>query len=174
MKLLEKTVTTAVNSKIQPVENGAIGTPDAPTIIEAMPVPAKLGTKGRIAALIMAMRPKQWIKNLSIFVGIVFAQRLLTVASLERAVLAFAAFCAACSIIYLLNDLLDLENDRQHPIKRNRPLASGKLPVSWAITWMGVLALICVALTGSIYAIPIASKDFFASLGGSNVLFTLT
>jgi 4-hydroxybenzoate polyprenyltransferase len=168
---LEKTVTTAVDQQIQQEESGAI---DAPATIEATPIHANLGTTGRIVALLMAMRPKQWIKNLSILVGIVFAQRLLTVTSFERATLAFAAFCVASSFTYLLNDLLDLENDRQHPIKRNRPLASGRLPVPWAITFMGVLLLVCAALTGSIYAIPIASHDIFVSLGGSNVLFTLT
>lgn len=168
---MEKTVTTVVDQKIQQEELGKIG---GQITVETTPDPAKLGTKGRIVALFMAMRPKQWIKNLALFVGIVFAQRLLTVASLERAMLAFAAFCMASSIIYLLNDLLDLENDRQHPTKRNRPLASGRLPISWAIILMGVLVLVCAALTGSIYAIPIASQDIFSALGGSNVLFTFS
>jgi 4-hydroxybenzoate polyprenyltransferase len=167
---LEKAVTTAVDQKTQQEEMGKIG---VPATIEATPILIKLGTTGRIIALFMAMRPKQWIKNLALFVGIVFAQRLLSVTSFERAVFAFAAFCTASSITYLLNDLLDLENDRQHPIKRNRPLASGRLPVSWAITLMGVLLLICAALTGAIYTIPISSQDIFSSLGGSNVLFTL-
>lgn len=146
---------------------------EAPVPVEEIAVPAKLGTTGRVVALFMAMRPKQWIKNLSLFVGIVFAQRLLSVASVERATLAFAAFCVASSIIYLLNDLLDLENDRQHPTKRNRPLASGRLPASWAITFMGVLLVVCAALTSAIYLIPISSPDIFSSLGGSNILFTL-
>lgn len=147
---------------------------DFPVLVEATPVPTKSGTTDRIVALFMAMRPKQWIKNLSLFVGIVFAQRLLSVVSFERAVLAFAAFCAASSFIYLFNDLLDLENDRQHPIKRNRPLASGRLPISWAIAMMGVLILVCAVLTGSIYVIPIPSPDIFASVGGANALFTLS
>ncbi|TMD61434.1 MAG: decaprenyl-phosphate phosphoribosyltransferase [Chloroflexi bacterium] len=78
-----------------------------------------MGTKGRILVLMVAMRPRQWTKNLAIFVGLVFAQQLFTFASFERAGLAFVAFCLASSFIYLLNDLLDLENDRHHPTKRN-------------------------------------------------------
>ena len=123
----------------------------------------------------MAMRPKQWTKNLSLFVGIVFAQRLFSLTSFERASLAFLAFCLASSFIYLFNDLLDLENDRQHPVKRQRPLASGRLPISWAISAMSILLLLCASITAVIFATPIfPQKDIFANLGGSNLLFTGT
>ena len=88
-----------------------------------------LGTIGCIGALLKAMRPRQWTKNLAIFVGIVFAQRLFSLSLFERAFIAFVVFCLASSSIYLLNDLLDLENDRQHPVKSKRPLASGALPI---------------------------------------------
>lgn len=125
-------------------------------------------------ALVLAMRPKQWTKNLAVFVGIVFAQRLFSLASFERVCLAFIVFCLASSFIYLFNDLLDLENDRQHPVKRHRPLASGVLPASWAMTAMGVLLLICAALTAIIFTIPGGTPDIFAFLGGSNILFTVT
>ena len=138
------------------------------------PLPTKLSPVGKLVALIMAMRPKQWTKNLALFVGLVFAQRLFSVTSFERAGLAFLAFCLASSIIYLINDLLDLENDRQHPIKRNRPLASGRLPISWAITTIGVLLLVCAGLTAAIFTIPISERDTFASLGGSNLVFAAT
>jgi 4-hydroxybenzoate polyprenyltransferase len=126
-------------------------------------------------ALIVAMRPRQWTKNLGIFVGLVFAQRLFSAISFERAGVAFLAFCLASSVIYLLNDLLDLENDRQHPVKRKRPLASGRLPISWAIAMMGVLLLACAGLTAIIFALPIRPEiDTFADLGGSNLLFAAT
>jgi len=129
---------------------------------------------GRILAIILAMRPKQWTKNLAIFVGIVFAQRLFAPSLFERAGVAFVVFCLASSFIYILNDLLDLENDRQHPVKRRRPLASGTLPVSWAIAAMGVLLLLCAALTALIFTIPGGQPDIFASLGGDSLLFALT
>lgn len=129
---------------------------------------------GRIRALVKAMRPRQWTKNLALFVGVVFAQRLLSASSLERAVLAFAAFCLASSVIYLLNDLLDLENDRQHPVKSKRPLASGALPASWAKAAIGALLAICAVLTLLIFLIPVPPKeDIFAAYGGASVAFAV-
>jgi 4-hydroxybenzoate polyprenyltransferase len=133
-----------------------------------------LGTTDRILALLTAMRPRQWTKNLAVFVGVVFAQQLLTLSSFERALCAFVAFCLASSTIYLLNDLLDLENDRQHPVKSKRPLASGSLPSSWAVIAMALLLLACAGATLLLFAIPIEpGSDRFASLGGSNLLFAL-
>jgi 4-hydroxybenzoate polyprenyltransferase len=120
------------------------------------------------------MRPRQWTKNLAIFVGIVFAERLLAPIPFERAAAAFITFCLASSATYLLNDLLDLESDRQHPLKSKRPLASGNLPASWAIAAIGILLLICVGLILLLFLLPIDAKsDIFASFGGSNVLFAL-
>lgn len=166
---MEKTVTTAVDQKVQQAEgpsSATLGTADNQR---------SLRVTGRIFALVAAMRPRQWTKNLSIFVGIVFAQRLLAVSSFERAALAFAAFCLASSTIYLLNDILDLQNDRLHPVKCKRPLASGRLPVSWAIGAMGLLVLACAGMTLLIFTLPIAPQhDIFTSLGGANVLFAGT
>ncbi len=145
----------------------ALSTPELPA------TPPLFGTGKRILALLKAMRPRQWTKNLALFVGLVFAQKLFVLASFERATLAFAAFCMASSAIYLLNDLFDLENDRQHPVKRLRPLASGNLPVSWAIVTIGVLLCICAGLTSLLFAIPVQS-DVFAKVGGANLLFIFT
>jgi 4-hydroxybenzoate polyprenyltransferase len=129
----------------------------------------------RLGALLLALRPKQWTKNLAVFVGILFAQRLLEGPSFAHALLAFVAFCLAASFIYLLNDLLDLENDRRHPRKRSRPLASGRLPVSWAVVAMGVLLLLCAGLTSVIFVIPLSGSHLpYRSLGGGDLLFTLT
>ena len=82
------------------------------------------------------------------------------------------AFCVASSSIYLLNDMLDLEKDRQHPVKRNRPIASGRLPISWAITAMSLLLVLCCALLGVIFLLPAKSHAMYVSFGGSNLLFT--
>jgi 4-hydroxybenzoate polyprenyltransferase len=135
-------------------------------------VPLPVG--GRMLALVRAMRPRQWVKNLALFVGIVFAQRLLAPPILGRAVLAFVIFCLASSVIYLLNDLLDLENDRQHPVKSKRPLASGALPASWAVGAIGVLLLVCAGLIALVFFIPIdGQRDIFATYGGASVMFAL-
>src|SRR5436853_5480720 len=70
---------------------------------------AKAGSVGSFSALVISLRPKQWTKNFVVFIGIVFAGRLLNVQAFERVLLAFIIFCLASSSIYLLNDLLDLK-----------------------------------------------------------------
>jgi 4-hydroxybenzoate polyprenyltransferase len=79
------------------------------------------------AALVRALRPHQWVKNLLLFVPILLDHRLTQPEVVGRGVVAFAAFCLAASGAYVLNDLLDLEADRGHPIKRHRSFASGAL-----------------------------------------------
>jgi 4-hydroxybenzoate polyprenyltransferase len=120
------------------------------------------------------MRPRQWTKNLALFVGLVFAQQLFTLRSFERALVAFAVFCLASSSIYIFNDLLDLERDRQHPTKSKRPLAKGDISISWAIATIVILLLGCAGLIALIIFIPIQQPDMYASVGGANVLFILT
>jgi 4-hydroxybenzoate polyprenyltransferase len=71
------------------------------------------------------LRPRQWTKNLLLFAALVFARRLFDPTALTLALLGFAVFCAASSAVYVLNDLLDADRDRQHPEKRHRPIASG-------------------------------------------------
>jgi 4-hydroxybenzoate polyprenyltransferase len=139
------------------------------------PTPAKpkLSIAGRLFALFRAMRPRQWTKNLAIFVGIVFAGRLFHPNLFGRAALAFGAFCLISSSIYLFNDLLDLESDRQHPKKKSRPLAAGTLPESWAKAAIGVLWLAGTGMTTSLFFIPVIGKDTFAALGGANILFSV-
>lgn len=133
-----------------------------------------LGTGARVQALLIAMRPRQWTKNLVVFIGLVFAQKLFDLISFERVVLAFVTFCFASSCIYLLNDLLDREKDRQHPVKCTRPLASGRLPVSWAIATMGLLLLVCSGLIALLIALPVSrSNDLFAIFGGAGLFFAL-
>jgi 4-hydroxybenzoate polyprenyltransferase len=85
-------------------------------------------------ALVKAIRPKQATKNLIVFAAIVFANQLTDLHKLKLVVLTFLLYCAVSGSIYLLNDILDVEQDRQHPKKRFRPIASGALPVpiAWA------------------------------------------
>ncbi|MBK8974718.1 MAG: decaprenyl-phosphate phosphoribosyltransferase [Planctomycetes bacterium] len=78
-------------------------------------------------ALLEAMRPYQWVKNLLVFAPLLFAHRTGDFSALRAAVVAFASFCTIASAIYLLNDLADRHADAQHPRKRNRPIPSGRL-----------------------------------------------
>ena len=94
-------------------------------------------------ALLRSLRPKQWSKNLLVFAGLVFTYNLLNPEMLGRVVAAFGMFCALSSAGYLWNDLRDVEADRVHPIKRHRPIASGRVPVSAA-----TLAAVLLAVAG--------------------------
>ncbi len=134
----------------------------------------KYSTRQRLSGLLQTLRPRQWTKNLAVCIGLVFAQRLLTLAALERSALAFFIFCLASSCTYLMNDLLDLENDRQHPVKRMRPLASGLVPASWAIVGIGFMLLFCSLLIWLLFMLPITPlPDQYRMFGGSTTLFTL-
>ncbi|HEY2901734.1 MAG TPA: decaprenyl-phosphate phosphoribosyltransferase [Polyangia bacterium] len=102
-------------------------------------------------SLLKAMRPKQWIKNLLLFAGFVFTMnerwRPFSPEMWEyfrRSAAAFGLFSLISSSVYLLNDVLDVEKDRQHPTKRNRPIASGELPKSVAIATALVLMPLCL------------------------------
>src|SRR5690349_2660855 len=98
--------------------------------------------------LLRAMRPKEWIKNVFVFVALAFSQerywqkldKVLTVLA------AFVLFCMIASAIYLINDLVDIEKDRAHPKKRSRPLASGRLSPTTAKIAAGALLLIALPL----------------------------
>ena len=94
----------------------------------------------RPAALFVSVRPDQWTKNLVVFAGVLFGQRLFELPALTRAVAAFGIFCVLSSAIYLLNDVADRERDRRHPLKRLRPIASGELPATTALGAAVVLA----------------------------------
>ncbi len=97
-----------------------------------------------ISMLITAMRVYQWPKNLVVFGALVFALELNNPAQFGRSVIAFFVMCAASSTVYLLNDLIDIEKDRAHPEKKNRPIASGALGVPAAngiLTVLGAAAL---------------------------------
>jgi 4-hydroxybenzoate polyprenyltransferase len=83
-------------------------------------------------ALFVSLRPHQWTKNLVVLAALVFSKHLFEPDAVLRAGLAFAIFCVLSGAVYLVNDLRDLEQDRLHPQKRSRPLASGELPVGVA------------------------------------------
>jgi len=155
-----------MTTKQEDIHSTSTTSPDA--------IVTKSGMPRRFRATIRLMRPRQWTKNLALFVGLVFAQQLFTLRSFERAFIAFAVFCLASSSIYIFNDLLDLERDRLHPTKSIRPLAKGDVSISWAIVTIAILLLGCAGLIALITYIPILQPDMYASLGGANALFILT
>lgn len=115
-----------------------------PTTTEAPSTPA---AAGGIRALVRAMRPRQWTKNVLVLAPLLPAGDQLRDANLVGVVYAFLAFCLISSSVYLINDALDVEADRAHPVKRNRPIAAGLLSVRAAIAAAVVLALGGFALT---------------------------
>ena len=101
-------------------------------------------THNKFYHLLRAVRPRQWIKNLAVYAPIVFSGTLFDPGNFYQATLAFIYFSAISSAVYLLNDIEDIEKDKLHPIKKNRPLASGALPVSWAKITAAILIIIFI------------------------------
>ncbi len=97
-----------------------------------------------LRALLKTMRPKQWVKNVFILAALVFDKKLNQVTPLLNTILTVVAFCLVSSAVYLINDLVDIEKDRQHPTKRNRPLPSGQLSPKVAITAAVAIPLVCI------------------------------
>ena len=132
----------------------------------------------RIVSLAGAMRPRQWLKNLLVFLPFLFAVRIAWSPDnlspvpdiFLRLFLVFLAFCALASSTYLLNDLMDREADRRHPVKRTRSIAAGRVSVGLASAAM--IALAAVGL-----AIMILSKPVLGAIGvlylGMNVAYSL-
>jgi 4-hydroxybenzoate polyprenyltransferase len=89
------------------------------------------------------MRPRQWTKNVFIFAALVFDLKLRDPDAVARNLAGFILFCMISSVVYIFNDIADVEADRQHPIKKNRPIAAGQLPVRMAT----VIAIVLLILT---------------------------
>ena len=118
----------------------------------------------------IAMRPRQWIKNLLVFAALLFSRELFHVEHITETLLAFAAFCLSASAIYLINDVRDKEEDVHHPVKKNRPIAAGKVSVSEAYSVAVILLL--VSFGGSYLLLPL---NFLLILGGyltMNILYS--
>lgn len=98
-----------------------------------------------LMALFKAMRPRQWLKNLLVLLPMLGAHAL-NLDTAMQSLLAFIAFSLCASSAYLLNDALDAQDDRQHPVKRKRPIASGKLPLPLAMAASPLLAIAAIAL----------------------------
>lgn len=125
-----------------------------------------------LTALFKTMRPRQWTKNVFIFAALVFDKQLFIVDSFLRTLAGFALFCLISSSVYIFNDLADVDADRQHPEKKNRPIASGKLPVS--VAWIAGIAFVIIALGLSYLLAPafalVVASYFILNLAYSNSL----
>lgn len=99
------------------------------------------------------IRIKHWLKNILIFLPVFFSVNILSTELLKKSFIAFIVFCLSSSIVYIINDLNDLEKDKKHPIKKLRPLASGKISISTSIITIVILVLINLILSSYLYTI---------------------
>ena len=130
----------------------------------------------RRPALIRLLRPHQWSKNLLVFAAAIFANELFIPSSVSLAALAFVAFCLASSAVYIVNDIMDAEVDRHHPVKRSRPIAAGEIGVRSAIWLAAALTLVALGLALTIngpFTITIAAYIalvFIYSIAGKHIV----
>ena len=123
-----------------------------------------------VTALARELRLIQWAKNLLVFVPLLTSHRILEREALTLGVRAFLAFSLVASAVYLANDLVDLDDDRRHPVKRLRPLASGELPVAAAFALIPLLVAAAAALA---WQMPPAFGMYLAAYVGANLFYSL-
>lgn len=100
-----------------------------------------------LTGIFKSLRPKQWTKNSFIFAALVFDVKLFQSEPLIKTILGFVLFCLISGIIYLINDLVDVEKDRQHPTKKYRPIPSGRVPFKVALATAIILTGLCLPLS---------------------------
>jgi 4-hydroxybenzoate polyprenyltransferase len=127
------------------LRRGGLKVQEPPVLQERIQVRSDRFKQAR--GLAKELRPQQWVKNLFVLAPLLFSQNLFTPLAVGRALTAFVLFCLASSSVYLLNDIRDREQDRLHPQKRRRPLASGDLSATVASAVM--IALLLSALAGA-------------------------
>jgi 4-hydroxybenzoate polyprenyltransferase len=110
----------------------------------------------RVLGILWMVRPHQWVKNVFVLAPIVFAKEVFAVELLVRAAAAFGVFCMLAGAVYALNDLTDVEADRLHPVKRFRPIASGRVPTRW------VPPIVATLIVGAMSAAVVVDRAFAA------------
>jgi 4-hydroxybenzoate polyprenyltransferase len=123
-----------------------------------------------IKGLVISARPSHWVKNLIIFAALIFAKEYENPQKIVLAVIAFIAFCLGTSAVYLFNDVLDRENDKKHPLKSKRPIASGKVSTSAALTLAVILFLAGTALSILVNVETFIALIFYVVI---NIAYTL-
>jgi 4-hydroxybenzoate polyprenyltransferase len=124
----------------------------------------------KLSELLRLMRPHQWVKNTFVFTGLLFGHAWHNAGLVSGAVTAFAAFCLVSSAVYVVNDIVDIEQDRRHPKKRLRPLAAGQIPVAAAATFAILLGAAGLALGWLASPVVLAILIAYALM---NVAYTL-
>lgn len=133
-----------------------------------------------LVALVALARPKQWVKNIFVFTALIFARHteaggeqvsaITDASAVADSLVAFACFCLASSAVYFFNDFRDLEEDRCHPVKRNRPLAKGDLPA-----WVGIAGfVVCAggALGAALAALGVVAAAVVGTYVALNLLYS--
>ena len=126
-----------------------------------------------LGLLFRSMRPKQWTKNLILFAALIFSHNFLSPLYFFKTVVAFIIFCVISGCVYIINDLFDLKQDKNHPIKCTRPLASGALKPSVAIIATAVLlflSIVSALLLTNLNFMLIALGYFILQIAYSTVL----
>jgi 4-hydroxybenzoate polyprenyltransferase len=155
--------------------SGPVSTaPAAPPVIPVPPYEEEPRSEGdlvwRLLGMVKSVRPHQWVKNVFVLAPVVFAKEIFDPLLLWRASAAFMVFCLLAGAVYTMNDIADVEADRRHPVKRFRPIASGRVPIPVAKGL--VVALVLGALAGA----ALRSWQFFAvaaSYFALNVAYSL-
>src|ERR671920_1936256 len=119
-------------------------------------------SSGLASSYLQLVRPRQWTKNGFVLAGVVFAEKAFSATALAHALLAFVIFCALSGAVYAANDVLDVEEDRKHPLKRFRPVASGEISARAALAFATVLAAGALALSFTLlpYGVGIAGVAY--------------
>ena len=97
--------------------------------------------------VLVTLRPQQWVKNLLLFAGLIFSQNFYNLDLLLKSLVAFGLFCLLSSSVYVINDVIDKDKDRKHPLKSSRPIAKGEIKISTAIILFIFLTLISLGLS---------------------------
>ena len=103
--------------------------------------------KKKLFSILKLLRPRQWIKNLTLFAAITFDGSLFDLLALQKVILAFIIFCGLSSAIYIINDIFDIKKDRLHPFKRFRPLARGTISISLAVAISILITIVSLWLS---------------------------